>query len=259
MKYEKGGRNLQRREAREHLGLSTADDPPQHYSTLLTTPPLSGSPFSFVFHLLFPGVPGGRGFWVGSLGVWPCLPPPPLGSHGEGCFGAWGTAGGLCVLGAGFLCFPVFFSSLHTHPLAPFPLLGHVSLHGYLVVSFCLIFCLFLVLFLVIVLTVVVYSVRSVTHFKCRRHYLITPFCVGFFFSPCCLLLPPFSFLSLHTNTRCSQAPPPPCRDGDWGCFARRLRKGYPGGGKIWAFQADKNKIKKYTGLRKMTAGLRKK
>ena len=70
-------RNLQRREAREHLGLSTADDPPQHYSTLLTTPPLSGSPFSFVFHLLFPGVPGGRGFWVGPLGVWPCLPPPP--------------------------------------------------------------------------------------------------------------------------------------------------------------------------------------
>ena len=151
-------RNLQRREAREHLGLSTADDPPQHYSTLLTTPPLSGSPFSFVFSLFLPGVPGGRGFWVGSLGVWSVF-APPLGSHREGSFDAWGTTGGLCVLGAGFLCFPVFFSSLHTHPLAPFPLLGHVSLHRYLVVYFCPIFCPFLVRFLVIVFGVVVYSV----------------------------------------------------------------------------------------------------
>ena len=209
MKCERRGnrrRNLQRREAREHLGLSTADDPPQHYSTVLTTPPLSGSPFSFVFLSFFPGVPGGRGFWVGSLGIWSVF-APPLGNHGEGCFDAWGTAGGLCVLGAGFLCFPVFFSSFHTHPLAPFPLLGHVSLHGYLVVSFCLIFCLFLVLFLVIVLTVVVYSVRSVTHFKCRRHYLFTLFCVGSFFSFCCLSLLLF-FCFFAPTLCCSQLPP---------------------------------------------------
>ena len=216
MKYdEKRERNLQRREAREHLGLSTADDPPQHYSTLLTTPPLSGSPFSFVFLSFFPGVPGVEGFGLARWGYGRCL-PPPLGSHREGCFDAWGTAGGLCVLGAGFLCFPVFFSSLHTHPLAPFPLLGHVSLHGYLVVSFCLIFCLFLVLFLVIVLTVVVYSVRSVTHFKCRRHYLLTPFCVGFFFSFCCLSLLLFSFVSSHQH---SAAVSPPIQRWGLGIF----------------------------------------
>ena len=170
---------------------------------------------------------------------------PPLGNHGEGCFDAWGTAGGLCVLGAGFLCFPVFFSSLHTHPLAPFPLLGHVSLHGYLVVSFCLIFCLFLVLFLVIVLTVVVYSVRSVTHFKCRRHYLLTPFCVGFFFSFCCLSLLLFSFVSSHQHS--AAVSPPPYRDGDWGYFGPQAQKKISRG-EIWAFQADKNKNKKYAG-----------
>ena len=148
-------------------------------------------------------------------------------------------------MGAGFLCFPVFFSSLHTHPLAPFPLLGHVSLHGYLVVSFCLIFCLFLVLFLVIVLTVVVYSVRSVTHFKCRRHYIMTPFRVGFFFSFCCLSLLLFSFVSSHKHPL--QSAPPPIQRWGPGIF-------WPAGsekdiqGEIWAFQADKNKIKKYTG-----------
>ena len=85
----------------------------------------------------------------------------------------------------GFFVFLFFL--LYTYSLAPFPLLGHVSLHRYLVVYFCLIFCLFLVLFLVIVFAVVVYSVSSVTHFKCRRHYLLTPFCVGFFFPLCCL------------------------------------------------------------------------
>ena len=257
MKYEKRERNLQRREAREHLGLSTADDPPQHYSTLLTTPPLSGSPFSFVFLSFFPGVPGGRGFWVGSLGIWSVF-APPLGNHGEGCFDAWGTAGGLCVLGAGFLCFPVFFSSFHTHPLAPFPLLGHVSLHGYLVVSFCLIFCLFLVLFLVIVLTVVVYSVRSVTHFKCRRHYLITQFCVGFLLFFWLSFVTSFFFCFFTPTLCCSQPPPPPYRDGDWGYFGPQAQKKISRG-EIWAFQVDKIKIKNTLALREMTAGFQKK
>ena len=158
MKYEKGGRNLQRREAREHLGLSTADDPPQHYSTLLTTPPLSGSPFSFVFCLLYPGVPGGRGFWVGSLGVWSVF-APPLVTKGRVLSMPGAPQGVFLFWVRGFFLFLFFFSSLHTHLLAPFPLLGHVSLHGYLVVYFCLIFSLFLVLFLVIVFAVVFYFV----------------------------------------------------------------------------------------------------
>ena len=145
----------------------------------------------------------------------------------------------------GFFVFLFFFSSFHTHPLAPFPLLGHVSLHGYLVVSFCLIFCLFLVLFLVIVLTVVVYSVRSVTHFKCRRHYLLTPFCVGFFFSFCSLSLLLSSFVPSHQHS--AAVSPPHTEMGTGDILARRLRKGYPGG-EIWAFQADKNKNKKYAG-----------
>ena len=158
-------------------------------------------------------------------------------------------------MGAGFLCFPVFFSSLHTHPLAPFPLLGHVSLYGYLVVSFCLIFCLFVVLFLVIVLTVVVYSVRSMTHFKCRRHYPFTLFCVGFFFSFCCLSL--FLFLLfLHTNTRCSQ-PPPHTEMGTGDILARRLRKRYPGG-RFGLSRLTKTKIKNTLALRKVTAGFQK-
>ena len=123
-------------------------------------------------------------------------------------------------MGAGFLCFPVFFSSFHTHPLAPFPLLGHVSLHGYLVVSFCLIFFLFLVLFLVIVHTVVVYSVRSVTHFKCRRHYLLTHFCVGFFFSFCCLSLLPFPFfLFVSSHQHSAAVSPPPMQRWGLGIF----------------------------------------
>ena len=195
------------------------------------------------------------GFGLARWGYGRCL-PPPLGNHGEGCFDAWGTAGGLCVLGAGFLCFPVFFSSLHTHPLAPFPLLGHVSLHGYLVVSFCLIFCLFLVLFLVIVLTVVVYSVRSVTHFKCRRHYLFTQSCVGFFFSFCCLSFLLFSFVSSHQHS--AAVSPPPYRNGDWDYLARRLRKRYPGG-RFGLSRLTKTKIKNTLALRKMTAGFQKK
>ena len=120
---KRGGRNLQRREAREHLGLSTADDPPQHYSTLLTTPPLSGSPFSFVFHLFLPGVSGGRGFWVGSLGVWSVFAPPPLVTMGRVLSMPGAPQGSLCF-GCGVSLFSCFFLFTPHPPAGPFPTPG---------------------------------------------------------------------------------------------------------------------------------------
>ena len=144
--------------------------------------------------------------------------------------------------------FSCFFSSLHTHPLAPFPLLGHVSLHRYLVVYFCLIFCLFLVLFLVIVLTVVVYSVRSVTHFKCRRQYLLTPFCVGFFFSFCCLSL--LLFLSVSSHQHSAAVSPPPIQRWGLGIFCPQAQKRISGG-RFGLSRLTKTKYKKYTGTQK--------
>ena len=114
MKYDEKERNLQRREAREHLGLSTADDPPQHYSTLLTTPPLSGSPFSSVFLSFFPGVPGGRGFWVGSLGIWSVFAPPPLVTMGRVVSMPRAPQGVFVFWVWGFFVF--LFFSLHSTP-----------------------------------------------------------------------------------------------------------------------------------------------
>ena len=78
--------------------------------TLPYSPP---HPFQVPLFLLFSfrsfqGFLGVEGFGLARWGYGRCLPPPPLGNHGEGCFDAWGTTRGLCVSGVGFLCFPVF-------------------------------------------------------------------------------------------------------------------------------------------------------
>ena len=100
------------------------------------------TPFRFPFFFCSSFVIS-RGSWgsrvLGWLAGGMAVFAPPLGSHGEGYFDAWGTAGGLCVLGVGFLCFPAFFTP---HPPAgPFPTPGPCV---FTLLSGCLFLSLFL-------------------------------------------------------------------------------------------------------------------
>ena len=93
--------------------------------TLPYSPP---HPFQVPLFLLFSvcsfqGFLGVEGFGLARWGYGRVC-PPPFGSHGEGCFGARGTAGGLCVLDVGFLRFPVFFLFTPHPPAGPFPTPG---------------------------------------------------------------------------------------------------------------------------------------
>ena len=179
------------------------------------------------------------GWLAGGMAVF--APPPPLVAMGR-VISMPGAPQGVFVLWVcGFFVFLPFLFTPHP-PVGPFPTPGpcvFTLLSGCLFLSLCLSLsgtlsghCL--------CCSCLLCQIRDTFQVpKALSDYSV----LCWFFSFLLVIFRYlFFFLFLHTNTCCSQ-PPPPIQRWGLGMFCPQAQKRISGG-KSWAFQADKNKIK---------------